>query len=256
MSNSAYRDLVALAERAASGELEAARFRRPSSNLGADSKDGLSSGESSDGSTTAAPPVFPSAAKRAPRTAAVLLLFGALDDVPAASSLPLVSRDLDVLLVERAATLNDHPGQVAFPGGGVELADDSLSAAALREAVEETGVDPSGVRILGELPSGPLTVSNFIVTPVLAWWEKQTPVDVVDFGESARVFRVPVRDLLDPVNRVTATLTRGGVTYKSPAFVVDGVVVWGFTAGILDHVFQELGWSVPWDATREIPAPL
>lgn len=190
------------------------------------------------------------------RPAAVLMLFGALDDILAASENPLVSADLDVLLVERAATLNDHPGQVAFPGGGVDPEDDSVTAAALREAEEETGLDPTGVEVLGVLPEVHLSVSNFMVTPVVGWWARQTPVDVVDYGESAQVFRVPVRDLLDPVNRFTAVLERDGYTYRGPAFKVNGVVVWGFTAGILNYVFHELGWSVPWNEKREIPAPI
>jgi 8-oxo-dGTP pyrophosphatase MutT (NUDIX family) len=190
------------------------------------------------------------------RKAAVLMLFGALDDVPATSAKPLASADLDILLIERAATLNDHPGQVAFPGGGVDASDTSVTAAALREAQEETGLDPSGVEVLGTLPEVPLTVSNFMVTPVVGWWARQTPVEVVDFGESAQVFRVPVRDLLDPENRFTAVLKRDRSTYRGPAFAVNGVVVWGFTAGILNYVFHELGWSVPWDEQREIPAPL
>ncbi len=190
------------------------------------------------------------------RKAAVLMLFGALDDVPAASNKPLVSADLDVLLIERAATLNDHPGQVAFPGGGVDPEDISVEAAALREAEEETGLDPGGVEVLGILPEVPLAVSNFVVTPVVGWWARQTPVDVVDYRESAKVFRVPVRDLLDPENRYTSVLSRGNDSYRGPAFVVGGTVVWGFTAGILHYVFHELGWAVPWDENREIPAPI
>ncbi|WP_373418366.1 CoA pyrophosphatase [Arthrobacter sp. BF1] len=190
------------------------------------------------------------------RKAAVLMLFGALDDIGASSSKPFISADLDVLLVERAATLNDHPGQVAFPGGGVDAADESVIAAALREAQEETGLDPLGVEVLGTLPEVPLSVSNFMVTPVVGWWARQTPVDVVDYGESAQVFRVPVRDLLDPENRFTAVLTRDQHTYRGPAFAVNGVVVWGFTAGILNFVFHELGWAVPWDEQRELPAPI
>lgn len=190
------------------------------------------------------------------RAAAVLVLFGALDDIPAASGLPLLSSDLDILLVERASTLAHHPGQVAFPGGGVDPGDGSIVEAALREAEEETGLDPSGVQVLGTLPELPMPVSNFRVTPVVGWWARQTPVAVVDYGESAQVFRVPVRDLLDPANRVTTTLKRGGNSYRGPAFTVNGVVVWGFTAGILSHLFDELGWTVPWDESVEIPAPL
>ncbi len=194
--------------------------------------------------------------KATTRKAAVLMLFGALDDVPAASAKPLASADLDILLIERAATLNDHPGQVAFPGGGVDPSDTSMAAAALREAEEETGLDPRGVDVLGLLPEVPLSVSNFLVTPVLGWWTRQSPVAVVDYGESAQVFRMPVRDLLDPDNRFTAVLARGKQHYRGPAFVVNDVVVWGFTAGILSHVFGELHWDVPWDECREITAPI
>ena len=190
------------------------------------------------------------------RKAAVLMLFGALDDVPAASAKPLVSADLDILLIERAATLNDHPGQIAFPGGGVDPEDASMAAAALREAEEETGLDPLGVDVLGLLPEVPLPVSNFLVTPVLGWWSRQSPVAVVDYGESAQVFRIPVRDLLDPDNRYTAVLARGSQYYRGPAFVVNDMVVWGFTAGILSYVFQELQWEAPWDEQREITAPI
>ena len=94
------------------------------------------------------------------------------------------------------------------------------------------------------------------MTPVLGWWSRQSPVEVVDYGESAQVFRLPVRDLLDPDNRFTAVLARDGQSYRGPAFTVNGVVVWGFTAGILSYVFQELEWDVPWDETRELPAPI
>jgi len=85
---------------------------------------------------------------------------------------------------------------------------------------------------------------------MLGWWASPSPVRVVDYGESAQVFRIPVRDLLDPVNRVTATVSRGGRTFSSPAFAVNGVLVWGFTGIILDGLFDQLGWAVPWDRTR------
>lgn len=186
------------------------------------------------------------------RKAAVLILFGALDDVPAESGKPLAPADLDVLLLERAHTLDDHPGQVAFPGGGIDP-DESPVAAALREAQEETGVDPKGVEVLGALPELALPRGNYLVTPVLGWWASPSPVHVVDYGESAQVFRVPVRDLLDPENRAMATVTRMDRTFQSPAFTVKDVVVWGFTGMILNELFDQLGWSVPWDRTRLHP---
>ncbi len=183
------------------------------------------------------------------RKAAVLMLFGVLDDVPAASGVPLAAADLDVLLLERAHTLGSHPGQVAFPGGGIDP-DETPVAAALREAEEETGLDATGVEVLGTLQELGLARSNFLVTPVLGWWASPSPVRVVDYGESAQVFRIPVRDLLDPDNRVTATVSRDGRTFTSPAFTVNGVLVWGFTGIILDGLFEQLGWSVPWEKAR------
>ncbi|MFD0758171.1 NUDIX hydrolase [Arthrobacter ulcerisalmonis] len=183
------------------------------------------------------------------RKAAVLMLFGRLDDVPAASSKPLAPADLDVLLLERASTLGSHPGQVAFPGGGIDAGETAV-AAALREAEEETGLDPAGVEVLGALQELGLPHSNFLVTPVLGWWRSPSPIRVVDYGESAQVFRVPVRDLLDPDNRVLATLERDGMTFSSPGFTVNGVLVWGFTGMLLSGLFDQLGWSVPWDEQR------
>lgn len=186
------------------------------------------------------------------RSAAVLMLFGVLDGVTAASQKPLAPADLDVLLLERAHSLDKHPGQVAFPGGSIDPEDESPVAAALREAEEETGLISSGVEVLGALPELALPLSNFLVTPVLAWWASPSPVRVVDYGESAQVFRVPVRDLLDPENRVTVTVINRGRTYRSPGFRVNGVVVWGFTGQILNELFEQLEWAVPWDRTKLI----
>lgn len=197
------------------------------------------------------------------RAAAVLMLFGVLDGRPADAGNAYAPADLDVLLVERSRRLGHHPGQIAFPGGGVDPTDASAEAAALREAREETGLDPRGVEVLGTMPEVGVPVSGYRVAPVLGWWTTTSPVAVVDRGESERVFRVPVSDLLDPDRRVTAVVDRGSHRHLSPAFLLDGDeeagdagVVWGFTGLLLDGMFEQLGWTVPWDASHRITAPL
>lgn len=185
------------------------------------------------------------------RPAAVLVLFGALDAVPASSPGP-VARDLDVLLLRRAATLGSHAGQIAFPGGRVEASDTGAVDAAVREAVEETGVDPEGIEPLGVLPAMHVMVSNHLVTPVPAWWTRPSEVAAVDHNESVEVFRVPVADLLDPANRANTEHVFGGVAYRSPAFTVDGRLIWGFTALVLSRIFDELAWAEPWDDGRTV----
>jgi 8-oxo-dGTP pyrophosphatase MutT (NUDIX family) len=184
------------------------------------------------------------------RPAAVLVLFGHLDDEPADAAAPAVARDLDVLLQRRSATLGHHAGQVSFPGGRIDPTDVDATDAALREAVEETGLDPTGVEVLGELAPLALPVSNYLVTPVPAWWTRPSQVAAVDHRETVDVFRVPVADLLDPANRASVEHARGDRRVRTPAFVVDDVLVWGFTAIVLSRMFDALGWAEPWDTRR------
>ncbi|GGK46931.1 NUDIX hydrolase [Micrococcus flavus] len=187
------------------------------------------------------------------RPSAVLILFGALDDVPAARSCRGVHPAVDVLLTQRAATLRQHAGQVAFPGGRVDPEDGDVVATALREAREETGLDPAGVDVLGVLPPVPVSVSGHVVHPVVGWWRRASEVGVVDHGEAAAVFRMPVADLVAPVNRVRVARP-GGRRGITPGFLVEDRLVWGFTAALLDRVLHLLGWDEPWDEARVVDA--
>ena len=197
---------------------------------------------------------FPQIAPGAePREAAVLVLFGVLDRQLARNAQAPVARDLDVLLQRRSSSLSSHAGQISFPGGRRDPEDADIVATALREAQEETGLDPAGVEVLATVPELPLAVTNYRVTPVLGWWRTQTEVAAVDHAETVEVFRVPVAHLLDPANRYMTVLRRGGRTYRGPAFEVDGTVIWGFTAGVLDILFRATGWHVDWDTADERP---
>ncbi|MGV9712691.1 NUDIX hydrolase [Gordonia sp. NPDC003424] len=181
------------------------------------------------------------------REAAVLVLIAgsweAAHDHP--GGLPA---DAEILLTERAPTLRQHSGQVAFPGGAMDPDDDYPVGTALREAAEETGLIADGVDVLANLPSFPVPVSGFDVSPVLAHWSRPGPVRVVDTAETARVARVNLRSLLAPENRFQVQRSVLGVgAYRGPAFQVDGLFVWGFTGGLIAAITEASGWDVPWD---------
>lgn len=166
------------------------------------------------------------------RHSAVLILFG---------------DDRDLLLIQRASTMRSHAGQPAFPGGAVDDDDDDATAAALREAQEETGIDPTGVLVFGALPDLWVPVTNYVVTPVLGWWHSVSPVWAMDAAEVESVHRVPISELVDPANRCRVLHPSG---FVGPAFAVQGLLVWGFTAGLISGLLDRLGWAEPWDESR------
>ena len=176
------------------------------------------------------------------RRSAVMMLFGEGAYGP------------DLLLIERSRSLRSHAGQPSFPGGALDPVDgDPLGQgpvnAALREAAEETGLDPAGIQVFGVLPDLYIPVSDFVVTPVLGWWRVPSPVAPGDPAEVASVFRVPVADLIDPVNRARLRHPSG---FVGPAFMVGDCVVWGFTAGVIDRVLHFSGLEQPWDGSRVV----
>ena len=174
------------------------------------------------------------------RAAAVLALIGAGSDGP------------EILFVERAASMRTHAGQIAFPGGAADPDDVDLVDTALREAEEEVGLERSGVEVLGLLPPAHVAVSGFDVTAVVGWWRRRSLVSAVDAREVASVPVVPVSVLTDPARRATV---RHPLGYTGPAFEVDGHLIWGLTAHLLDGLLDLAGWQRPWDTSRRVPIP-
>jgi 8-oxo-dGTP pyrophosphatase MutT (NUDIX family) len=177
------------------------------------------------------------------KPSAVLILFGCDDE----RSGP------DLLFIQRSEGLRHHPGQPAFPGGAIDPGDGGPVAAALREAVEETGLDPAGVDVLGTLPELFISRTGFRVVPVLAWWRSPCAVGPVDAAEVAAVERVPIRELADPAARLMVRVRSG---HRSPAFRVRGLLIWGFTAALVDRLLTLGGWALPWDTSVVADIPL
>ena len=170
------------------------------------------------------------------------------DRTPAAASVlvPLVLRDsLTVLLTQRTAHLNDHPGQISFPGGRAEVRDADATATALREAEEEVGLAASHVDVLGSLPQY-TTGTGFVVTPVVALVEPGFTLQPDPF-EVAEVFEVPLAFLMDPRNHRRHAVEVAGARREFLSMPWDGrdgngrpkrYFIWGATAAMLRNLYR------------------
>ncbi|SDZ90460.1 ADP-ribose pyrophosphatase YjhB, NUDIX family [Bowdeniella nasicola] len=157
-----------------------------------------------------------------------------------------------IIMVRRAAALRSHPGQVALPGGSIEAGENAIEAA-LREAHEEVDLAPERVRVLGHLADHRTGGSDFAVTPVVGTVGEPGELYAKDTGEVASVHQLHISQLADPDHRATATLMHG---YKGPAFVVDDLFIWGFTAHLLDGLIEIGGWAQPWDHAKQLDVPM
>jgi 8-oxo-dGTP pyrophosphatase MutT (NUDIX family) len=180
------------------------------------------------------------------RDAAVLVLFSGPPSDEPNGDLP---EDVDLLLTVRASTLRHHAGQAAFPGGASDPGDDGPVDTALREAREETGIDTDRLHPLATMERTFIAPSGFHVVPVLAYSADPGPVAVVDQAETAIVARVPLRAFINPANRLMVyrdSLTR---RFAGPAFLLNEMLVWGFTGQVISAMLDVAGWAKPWDTS-------
>jgi 8-oxo-dGTP pyrophosphatase MutT (NUDIX family) len=144
-----------------------------------------------------------------------------------------------ILLTRRTDLVQDHKGQVSFPGGGVEARDRDITATALRETHEELGIDPGDVRVLGR--SGDyLTISDYLVTPVVGTLPWPYPLRL-EPREVSRAFTIPLGWLRQAENREERTRLVKGIEAQVIFFhPYDGEVVWGATARMLVEMLARL----------------
>jgi 8-oxo-dGTP pyrophosphatase MutT (NUDIX family) len=173
-----------------------------------------------------------------------------VDRSPAAASVlvPLVLRDeLCVLLTLRTDHLNDHPGQISFPGGRAEPTDADAVATALREAHEEIGLEAAFVDVLGSMPTY-TTGTGFVVTPVVALVDPGFTLHADPF-EVAEVFEVPLAFLMNPANHHRHAIEIDGVRrefFSMPWTGGNGdgqprrYFIWGATAAMLRNLYRFL----------------
>jgi 8-oxo-dGTP pyrophosphatase MutT (NUDIX family) len=200
--------------------------------------------------TTAHSPASGESSARPERDAAVLVLFSGPHSDPTTTPVNDGPPDeADLLLTVRASTLRHHAGQAAFPGGACDPGDDGPVATALREAHEETGIDTGMLYPLATMERMFIAPSGFHVVPVLAYSPDPGPVAVVDEAETAIVARVPVRAFINPANRLMVYRRTFSRRFAGPAFLLNEMLVWGFTGQVISAMLDVAGWAKPWDTT-------
>ncbi len=159
---------------------------------------------------------------------------------PAAVLVPLVDREdgMTVLLTQRTDHLNDHAGQISFPGGRLESADRDPEAGALRETEEELGIPDTSIELIGRLDTY-ITRTGFEVVPVVGLLAPPFPLEPDRF-EVADVFEVPLGHLLEPANYVRHERLYGGQTAHYYAIPYEDRYIWGATAGMLRNLCEAL----------------
>ena len=138
-------------------------------------------------------------------------------------------------LIRRPASMKNHAGQIAFPGGKREQEDDNLIRTALREAREEIGIDVQSVEILGELSAVYVQVSKFLIKPVLGWL-RHMPDLTADAAEVDEMIFISLEDLANQANRCDREMETMTGIQSVPGYDINGLFIWGATAMILSEV--------------------
>jgi 8-oxo-dGTP pyrophosphatase MutT (NUDIX family) len=169
-----------------------------------------------------------------PEAAAAIDVHGTKD---AAVLVALHGDPLTAVFTERRADLRRHAGEISFPGGRPDEADEDLGVTALREAEEEIGLPRSAVTLQGALPPVGTFVTGYRVFPFVATIERPAQLYPAE-AEVARILEFSLRELV--AGHEMKRLVRKGVPIRTPTYTVDGHLIWGATARIVEELLERL----------------
>jgi 8-oxo-dGTP pyrophosphatase MutT (NUDIX family) len=147
--------------------------------------------------------------------------------------------ELYLCLTRRNHNLKHHPGQISFPGGKIDHNDDDAIKTALRELNEETGVEGSIVSICGKLSDLYITVSNFLIHPVVGFLDHE-PMFEMNHDEVDEIIVIPLVEFFGDKNITQSTVETPFGKIKAPCFSIDGHIIWGATAMIISELTELL----------------
>ena len=167
-----------------------------------------------------------------PRKSAVLALF-----------YPDNNDAVMLVLMKRASDNSVHSGQISFPGGQTEPFDKDAAATALRETEEELGISKNKVKIIGKLTEVYISPSNFNVIPFVGYMKVKP--DFKPNEEVERIITVAFSDLMKPdAKTVRKVTTSYAINLTAPCFMVDGEILWGATAMMINELLEVVNNSV------------
>ena len=147
--------------------------------------------------------------------------------------------ELHVLFTKRTETVEHHKGQISFPGGKKDDTDESLLATALRESLEEIGLESKSVEILGELDEERTIVSDHIISPFVGVIPYPYPSSLSTW-EVAELVEVPLKALLNRDNLKEETITEKGISTLSYSYYIEDRIIWGATARIMKRFLERV----------------